>query len=206
MTTTALKPITTEFTLDIEAYFQESGRVLVETGEACQQAIREAAASIVHAVQGGGKLLLCGNGGSAADAQHWAAELTSRLSKDFERPAIPALALTTDTSFLTAYANDYDFSGVFARQIEALGNEGDALVLISTSGNSDNLCRAAEAARRRGITTLGLLGGNGGRLASLVDASILVPSSKSQHIQESHSAIIHVICSLVERALYAASL
>jgi D-sedoheptulose 7-phosphate isomerase len=186
----------------IVSYFDESARVLKVTGETCSTAILDASREIAEAARAGGKILLCGNGGSAADAQHCAAELTSRLTKEFERPAIAALALTTDTSFLTAYANDYDFAGVFARQIEALGRAGDVLILISTTGNSENLCRAAAAAKDRGIRSVGLLGGDGGRLRPQVDHAIVVPSGRTGNVQEAHAAIIHVVCSLVERSLF----
>ncbi len=150
----------------------------------------------------GGKVMLCGNGGSAADAQHWAAELVSGLDKTFARPAISAVALTTDTSFLTAYANDYGYAGTFARQVEALGKPGDALVLISTSGHSENLCRAAAEASARGILSFGLLGGDGGRLLAMVNHAIVVPGTDTQRIQECHTAILHVICFLIERHLF----
>lgn len=189
----------------ISVYFQQSARTLLETGETCKADILHAATSIVDALRRGGKLMLCGNGGSAADAQHCASELVNRLSKDCERPAIPAIALTTDTSFLTAYANDYDYSGVFARQVEALGREGDVLILISTTGNSENLCRAAAVARERNIISIGLLGGTGGKLVSMVNSAIIVPSDHTANVQECHTAIIHLICSLIERSIFSSS-
>ena len=188
----------------IEKHVAESVRVLRGTVEACGRDVEEAAASASDALREGGKVLLCGNGGSAADAQHFAAELVNRLSKDFERPAIPAVALTTDTSVLTAYANDYGFDGVFARQVEALGRPGDVLIVLSTSGNSENLCRAADAARERGLSSIALLGGDGGRLAGLVDRAIVVPSDSTQHVQEAHAVIVHLLCALIERGLYSA--
>jgi phosphoheptose isomerase len=191
---------------DVEAYFAESAAVLTETAGACRHSILEVASMLVGAIRAGDKIMVCGNGGSAADAQHFAAELVGRFDKNVERAALPALALTTDTSFLTAYANDYDFSGVFARQIEALGQPGDVLVLISTSGNSPNLLAAAEAATQRGILTVGFLGGSGGRLRRLVDCCVVVPSENTQHIQEGQTAVMHFVASFVETSLFATNL
>jgi len=148
-------------------------------------------------------VLLCGNGGSAADCQHVAAELVSRLTRDSERPGLPAIALTTDTSFLTAYANDCGFEGVFARQVEALGRPGDVLIGISTSGNSPNVLRAVELAREKGMRSIALTG-QGGRLAKLADVAVSVPSDDTRHIQEAHLAVEHVLCLLVEESLFAA--
>ena len=190
---------------DVRAHLERSARELAATAAECEEAILEAAACMTEAVRRGGKILLCGNGGSAADAQHFAAELVGRLDRRRERPAIPALALTTDTSILTAWSNDRSFSEVFARQVEALGREGDALLLISTSGNSENLRLAAAAARERGVATIGLLGASGGSLAPGVDHAILVPADDTQHVQECHAAIAHVLCSLIEKALFPAS-
>ena len=170
--------------------------------DASVRAIVAAARLIAEAFQAGGKLLLCGNGGSAADCQHMAAEFVSKLQKtDAPRRALPALALTTDTSFLTAYANDVGFDEVFSRQIEAHGRRGDVLVAISTSGTSPNLIRALEAAQGAGLKTIALTG-NSGRLGGMADIAIAVPSSTVAHIQEAHLAIEHVISALVERLLY----
>ena len=188
---------------DVAAHFDASAEALRDTAVLCADDIVQVAAELADAVRGGGKILLCGNGGSAADAQHFAAELVGRLERALERPAIPAVALTTDACFLTAWANDTDFADVFVRQVEALARAGDVLVLISTSGNSPNVVAAAEAARERGVLSVGLLGGDGGELASLVDRAVIVPCEKTQHVQECHAAVIHVVCSLVERALYA---
>ena len=163
--------------------------------------IARAAALISKSFQAGGKLLLCGNGGSAADCQHLAAEFINRLSRDRERRALPALALTTDTSYLTAYANDHGFDGVYARQIEAFGTAGDVLLAISTSGSSPNVLAAADAARGRGIAVIALLGETG-RLATAADVAIKVPSRDTQLIQQVHLAVEHLICELVERALF----
>ena len=149
----------------------------------------------------GGKVLLCGNGGSAADCQHMATEFVSRLSKEFERPGLPAIALTTDTSFLTAFTNDCGFEGVFARQVQALGRPGDVLIGISTSGNSPNVIRAVEAARAAKMHIIALTG-NSGRLTGIVDIAIAVPSDNTQHIQEAHLGIEHLLCYLIERHLF----
>jgi len=163
--------------------------------------IARAAAMVAESFQRGGKLLLCGNGGSAADCQHLAAEFVSRLSKDVARPGLPAIALTTDTSYLTAYANDFGFDGVFARQIEALGTAGDVLLAISTSGSSRNVLAAADAARRKAIAVIALVGDDG-PLAGTADIAIQVPSRDTQLIQQVHLAVEHLICQLVEQALY----
>jgi D-sedoheptulose 7-phosphate isomerase len=144
----------------------------------------------------GGKLLVCGNGGSAADAQHIAAELVGRFLR--ERPAYAAIALTTDTSILTSVANDYGFTQVFARQIEGLGRPGDVLLVISTSGNSPNCLEAAATARRAGLRVYGFLGHEGGRLASLVDGALVAPSSRTPRIQEVHTICGHLLCDLLE--------
>ncbi len=179
----------------------ESARIKQQVAQTCLESILVAADLIADCFRAGGKLLLCGNGGSAADCQHMAAELVSRLTMDFERPGLPAVALTTDTSFLTAFANDVDFEGVFARQVQALGKGGDLLVGISTSGNSRNVIAAVEAANTLGMRSIVLVG-SGGRLRAMADFSIEVPSTRTAHIQEAHLAIEHVLCDLVERMLY----
>jgi D-sedoheptulose 7-phosphate isomerase len=189
----------------VRSYLAESATVKRLTADACAEAIAAAAGVIADAFRAGGKLLICGNGGSAADCQHMAAELTSRLTKDFERPGLPAIALTTDTSFLTAFANDCGFDGVFARQVQALGRPGDVLLGISTSGNSANVLQAVELARAGGLRTVSLTGA-GGRLAKLADVAIAVPSDDTQHIQETHLAVEHLLCLLVEAALFGRSL
>jgi D-sedoheptulose 7-phosphate isomerase len=163
--------------------------------------IARAAAMVAESFQRGGKLLLCGNGGSAADCQHLASEFVSRLTREVARPGLPAIALTTDTSYLTAYANDFGFDGVFARQIEALGTAGDVLMAISTSGSSRNVLAAVDAARRKSIAVVALVG-DGGRLAGAADVAIQVPSRDTQLIQQVHLAVEHLICQLVEQALY----
>lgn len=151
---------------------------------------------------GGNKLLLCGNGGSAADCQHIATELMIRLSHNIQRPALPAIALTTDTSNLTAGGNDIGFENVFARNVEGLGNKGDVLLAISTSGNSPNVIKAVEMAHKKGMKVIGFLGGNGGKLKDIVDLSIVIPSTNVQRIQEGHITVAHIICELVEDKLY----
>lgn len=169
--------------------------------ERCLDPIVTAARTIAAALRGGGKLLLCGNGGSAADCQHMAGELVSRLTADFPRPALPAVALTTDTSILTAVSNDFGFEGVFARQVQALGRPGDVLLGISTSGASPNVLRAVETARRISMSTIALTG-TGGRLKDLVDVAIAVPTDSVQHMQEAHLTIEHILCHLVEREIF----
>lgn len=150
----------------------------------------------------GNKLLLCGNGGSAADCQHIATELMIRLSHHIQRPALPAIALTTDTSNLTAGGNDIGFENVFARNVEGLGNESDILLAISTSGNSPNVIKAVHSAHNKKMKVIGFLGGDGGKLKDLVDLPIVIPSSNVQRIQEGHITIAHIIIELVEDKLY----
>lgn len=165
-------------------------------------AIVAAARRIAEAFAGGGKLLLCGNGGSAADCQHMAAEFTNILDRSFERRPLPAIALTTDTSFLTSFVNDSGrFAEIFSRQVEALGRSGDVLLGISTSGSSGNVIEAIKRARSMGMATVTLTGSTG-ELADFADVSIRVPSSKTSHIQEAHLAIEHVICELVEELIF----
>ena len=157
---------------------------------------------LVDAYKDGNKLLLCGNGGSAADCQHIATELMIRLSHKIQRPALPAIALTTDTSNLTAGGNDIGFENIFARNVEGLGVLGDVLLAISTSGNSANIIKAVEKAHSKGMKVIGFLGGSGGKLKSIVDLPIVVPSLNTQRIQEGHITIAHIICELVEDKLY----
>jgi phosphoheptose isomerase len=185
----------------IETHLLQSAEIKRQTAANCAGSIAKAADVIAEAFLSGRKLLLCGNGGSAADCQHMAAEFVSRLSKDFERRALPAIALTTDTSFLTAFSNDCGFEGVFERQVEALGYAGDVLLGISTSGNSRNVIRAVEAARKKNMRTIALTG-DGGCLTAIADVAIAVPSSDTQHIQEAHLAVEHIVCELVESTLF----
>ena len=162
-------------------------------------AVEAAARRMADSLASGGKLMFCGNGGSAADSQHLAAELTGRFVD--ERPPLAAMALTTDTSALTCIANDYSFAQVFERQVAGLGRPPDCLIGISTSGNSENLVRAFATARRLGLGTIGLLGRDGGQLAALCEESIVVPSFTTARIQEAHIFIGHCLCALVEQRL-----
>jgi D-sedoheptulose 7-phosphate isomerase len=178
----------------------ESARVSRATGEASADAVAAAARLLIEAFRGGYKLLAFGNGGSAADAQHFASELAGRFDRD--RPALPALALTTNASDLTAIGNDYGFDRVFARLVEAHGRLGDVAVAISTSGDSPNVVNGAVEARKRGLSTIALTGKGGGALADAVDVAVIVPSESTARIQESHIAVCHVLCELVECELF----
>ena len=162
--------------------------------------IEDTARLLTKTLQKGGKILIAGNGGSAADAQHFAAELVGRFL--LERRALSAIALTTDSSILTAVGNDYGFDQIFSRQVEALASPGDLVIGISTSGNSENVCRAVDSARKLGCKTLALVGGKGGRLASQTDLALQVPSNHTPYIQEGHLLLIHLLCDLVERQLF----
>jgi D-sedoheptulose 7-phosphate isomerase len=168
----------------------------------CSSEISKAVDIIIDALKSKKKILLCGNGGSAADCQHMATELVIRLSHELERPAIPAIALTTDSSNLTAGSNDLGYENVFARSIEALGNPGDILIAVTTSGTSENINRAIRQAKERGLVSIGLLGKDGGKAKALCDHAIIVPSNDTQRIQEGHITIGHIICGLVEREMY----
>jgi len=162
--------------------------------------MEKVASAIIEAYRRGNKLILFGNGGSAADAQHVAAEMVNRF--ELERGSLPAIALSTDTSILTSIANDDDFSRIFARQLEALANKGDVAVGISTSGNSRNVLEGVKVAKERGARTVGFTGMNGGRLAGLVDLVLMAPSNKTPRIQELHITFFHIICHLVETELF----
>ena len=173
--------------------------VLFESLHLLNDAVQQAVDACVSALQSGGKIMLCGNGGSAADSQHLAAEFTGRFTLD--RKPLAALALSTDTSALTCIANDYHFDEVFSRQVRALGRSGDCLLAISTSGNSANVCKAVEAARSLGVHCIGLLGRDGGKLKNLCDVSIVVPSPITARIQEAHILIGHSLCGAIEQQL-----
>jgi len=162
--------------------------------------VAQAALQIVRALHSGGKVIFCGNGGSAADAQHLAAEFTGRYLR--ERSALPALALHANTSALTAIGNDYGFDRVFARQMEGLGKEGDVAVGISTSGNSPNVLRALEVAKSKSIYTVALTGASGGKMKEVADCTICVPSQETPRIQECHILTGHIICEIVEEMLF----
>jgi D-sedoheptulose 7-phosphate isomerase len=169
------------------------------TADTLAERVAEVAGVAADAIAGGGKLLFCGNGGSAADAQHLATEYVVRFRAD--RRALPALALTTDSSLLTAAGNDLGFAHVFARQVEALGRPGDVLFLHSTSGASENLLLAARAARAAGLTTVAFLARDGGRLRAEVDHALVLPTDSGAHAQELHLALGHCVCTLVEARL-----
>ncbi len=179
-----------------------SARLLASMAEdtaLCERAER-AAALVAERMRLGRKLLVCGNGGSAADAQHWAGELVSRFTR--ERPGLPAIALTTDTSILTAIGNDYGYERSFARQVEALGQPGDVLFAISTSGTSRNIVAALQAARAREMATVGFTGQGGGEVAALCDICLQVPSRSTPRIQEGHEVLGHSICALIEALMF----
>lgn len=175
---------------------EESAGIKRMMAQGLADTIADAARKIIDAYQAGGKVLLIGNGGSAADAQHIAAELVGRFER--ERAGLPAIALSADTSLLTALANDYGYESVFSRQIEALASDKDILIAITTSGNSPNILKAVATARSKGVTAIGLTGSGGGKLKDLADLTIIVPSSNTARIQEAHTTIGHIICHLVE--------
>jgi D-sedoheptulose 7-phosphate isomerase len=172
----------------------------VTADSALHAVLEQAASKTAAALKAGRKLMVAGNGGSAADAQHLVAEFVSRLCED--RPAMRAVALTTDSSILTAVGNDYGYERVFARQIEALGQAGDVLMAISTSGNSPNVLRALELARKTGIVTIGLCGRTGGKMPPLCDYCIRIPSEVTMYIQQAHLALEHIFCAMVEREYF----
>jgi D-sedoheptulose 7-phosphate isomerase len=161
--------------------------------------IEQMADTVIRALKQGNKVLLCGNGGSAADAQHIACEFVAKLEK--RRRSLPAISLTTNTSLLTAIANDDSIEDIFARQVEGLGNQGDVLIAISTSGNSPNIMKAVQQAKSMGICTIGLTGKKGDQLANLTDLSLRVPSERTQRIQEMHILVGHIICECVEQSI-----
>jgi len=186
------------------AHFRESIEVKQAAAVLAPQIVA-AAALVVRSLAAGGKVLSCGNGGSAADAQHFAAELVGRF--EVERPGLAAVALTTDTSALTALANDYDFARVFAKQVEALGTNGDVLLAISTSGNSENVLCAVEAAQRKGMAVVALTGRDGGSIARALghdDFEIRVPAERTCRIQEVHLLTIHCLCDLIDAEMLSA--
>jgi D-sedoheptulose 7-phosphate isomerase len=170
--------------------------------EKCPAEISRAIDILLDTVRNGGKVMLCGNGGSAADAQHLAAEFIVRLSPRIKRKGLPAIALTTDTSVLTAGSNDFGYDSIFARSVEALGRKGDVLIGISTSGASESINLAFQKAHEMGITTIGFLGKDGGRSKDLVDLAIIIPSNDTQRIQEGHITIGHIIFQEVEDELF----
>jgi D-sedoheptulose 7-phosphate isomerase len=187
---------------EIISYIQESIQLKKKmlTDHAMIVGIASMKDHIIKTYTNGDKILIAGNGGSAADAEHFAAELEGRYR--LERKALPAMALTTNTSTLTAIANDYGYDKVFSRQLEAYARKGDIFIGISTSGNSENIIEAMKYSKDNGIKTIGLLGRDGGKLRDLCDISIVVPSDNTPRIQESHIFIIHTVCELVENELY----
>ncbi|MBT2145638.1 MULTISPECIES: D-sedoheptulose 7-phosphate isomerase [unclassified Rhodanobacter] len=187
----------------IDTQFDKSIKLLraMSVDEALRELVSRVVALSVEALKRGNKLLFAGNGGSAADAQHWAGELVSRFN--FDRPGLAAIALTTDTSILTAIGNDYGYDYIFARQIEALGRGGDLLFAISTSGNSKNIVRAIKAARDAGIGVIGFTGRGGGAMADLCDVCFRMPSGETPKIQEGHEFLGHLICGLIEHEMFA---
>lgn len=184
----------------IEQQLMESAAVKRLVAETLTQEIGQAAEMIVDSYRNAGKLILFGNGGSAADAQHLAGEMVGRFLK--ERAALPAIALSTNTSILTALGNDYDFDAVFARQVEAWIKAGDVAIGISTSGNSPNVLKGIDKAKHLGARSIGLIGCEGGELAQMVDLALTVPSDSTPRIQEAHITIGHIICDIVEDTLF----
>lgn len=184
----------------IHSCFTSHREILAAVERDLTPRIAEVAGIFVEAFRGGKKLLVMGNGGSAADAQHLAAEIVGRFRR--ERKALPAIALSTDTSILTAIGNDYGFESVFRRQVEALAVEGDVVVGISTSGSSPNVLSALRRAREMGCRTVALLGRDGGAIKGLVDTELTIPGQDTPRIQEAHITIIHILCELVEQALF----
>ncbi|WPB86262.1 D-sedoheptulose-7-phosphate isomerase [Sediminicoccus rosea] len=174
----------------------------MEADAPLQQAASDAAMACITALRAGRKLMICGNGGSAADAQHWAGELVSRFH--YDRPGLPAIALTTDSSILTAIGNDYGYERVFARQVEALGQAGDVLLGLTTSGRSPNILAAMRAARERGIVTIGFTGNGPGAadLAAVSDIVIRIPSTSTPAIQEGHEVLGHALCAMIEAEIF----
>lgn len=180
----------------VNGYIEETEQLMGRMTEECGDQILRIAETVIEALREGGTVYFCGNGGSAADAQHMASELVGQFEQD--RAAIPAAALTTDTSLLTAVSNDYGFPYVFERQVDGLMNSKDVLVAISTSGTSENVVRAARAAREKNCSVVGFTGASGGDLASICDETLTVPSDQTAHVQEGHLLAGHILCGIVE--------
>lgn len=185
----------------IQDQLEDSATTKKKIFEACSASIIKAVDAIFNALNNQKKILICGNGGSAADSQHLAAELVIRMTKP-NRPPVAAIALTTDTSILTAGGNDIGFENIFSRQIEAIGNEGDILIAISTSGNSENVNRAIQQARKKQMKIIGFLGKDGGTSKNLVDIPIIIPAEDTQRIQEGHITVAHIICGIIENEMF----
>ena len=186
--------------LDIKKIINESIDVKIKILQNCIDQIKFASEIMIKACKNDKKILWCGNGGSAADAQHMAAELMGGL-RSHDRPPIASLALTTDTSFITAWSNDTDYETIFSRQIEAIGHEGDVLIAISTSGNSKNVIRGINVAKKKGIYVIVLTGKSGGEMVELGDINICIPSDDTQRIQEGHLMVEHILCEYVEASI-----
>lgn len=184
----------------IKAMLHESAELKKRVADKLAKNIEEAIKLIIGCYNNNGRVLICGNGGSAADAQHFAAELVVRFK--LERKPLACIALTTNSSVVTACANDYGFDAVFERQVEALGNEDDVLIAISTSGNSANIIKALEKAKEMSMKTISLLGKDGGKTKGIADMDIIVQSNNTPRIQEAHITILHIICELVEKGLF----
>ncbi len=184
----------------IKDYFLESMQVKQDFIDRYESDLEEIIQLTQTVLERGNKILIAGNGGSAADAQHWAAEFIGRYK--MERASLPAIALSTDTSALTAIGNDYGYEVVFSRQLEGLGSQGDLFIAISTSGNSQNLIKAIEVAKSKGIQVFGLLGKDGGKMKELCDYALVVPSNNTPRVQETHLVIYHTICEEVEKRMF----
>ena len=185
---------------NIKNQILESAKIKKEMVKIGVESIEKAAELLIESIKAGGKILWCGNGGSAADAQHLATELMGGMS-DHDRMPIPSIALTTDSSFITAWSNDTDFDSIFSRQVQGLGEEGDVLVGISTSGNSENVINALKQAKYKKLKTIAFAGKTGGSLDGIADITIKVPSDNTQRIQESHIMIGQILCSLIELSI-----
>ena len=187
----------------IQRHFHDSIQTKIAAAEVLSEVIAHAADLLVQSLLSGNKILTCGNGGSAADAQHFSSEMLNRFER--ERPSLPAIALTTDTSTITSIANDYHYNDIFAKQIRALGQQNDMLLLFTTSGNSQNLTKAIEAAQERGMRIIALTGRDGGAVAHLMraeDLEIRVPVNVTARIQETHLLIIHCLCDVIDQQLF----
>lgn len=187
----------------INQYYSNSIQTKIESADTLPALIAEAANYLTECLVNNNKILCCGNGGSASDASHFSSELLNRYKN--ERPSLPALSLTTDTATLTAIANDYEYSEVFAKQIRALGQDNDVLLAITTSGNSENILRAVTAAKERNMKVVALTGKDGGKLASILnnnDIEIRIPSNVTSHIQENHIVVIHLLCDIIDSQLF----
>ena len=185
---------------NIKNQILESAKIKNEMVKNGLESIEKAAELLIGSINAGGKILWCGNGGSAADAQHLATELMGGMS-DHDRMPIPSIALTTDSSFITAWSNDTDFDSIFSRQVQGLGEEGDVLIGISTSGNSENVINALKQAKYKNLKTIAFTGKTGGNLDGIADITIKVPSDNTQRIQESHIMIGQILCSLIELSI-----